>query len=140
MRDERLQKLARVLVDYSIEAGEGDQVLLSGGTAAAPLIREVYGRLLEAGSTPVPQIALPGMRETFFEHAKDIHYEKTPSAVRGLYEEVDAFISIMAPENTRSLANGPCPALCPGSACRACRAPAVWRGPRWPESGCFPEP
>lgn len=105
MRDERLQKLARVLVDYSIEAGEGDQVLLSGGAAAAPLIRGVYVRLLDAGATPIPQIALPGMRETFFEHARDIHYQKTPPAVRGLYEEVDAFVSIMAPENTRSLAN-----------------------------------
>ena len=27
MRDERLEKLARVLVDYSVEAGEGEQVL-----------------------------------------------------------------------------------------------------------------
>jgi len=31
MIDERVGKLARVLVDYSIEAGEGDQVLFSGG-------------------------------------------------------------------------------------------------------------
>jgi len=31
MIDERVGKLARVLVDYSIEAGEGDQALFSGG-------------------------------------------------------------------------------------------------------------
>ena len=40
MRDERLQKLARVLVDYSVEAGEGEQVLVAGGVAAEPLVRE----------------------------------------------------------------------------------------------------
>src|SRR3712207_3705299 len=105
MRDERLEKLARLLVDYSVEAGEGEQVLLAGGAAAEPLIKEVYARLLDVGAIPVPQVALQGLQELFFEHARDIHYEKTPPAVRALYEGVDAVISIMAPHNTRALAN-----------------------------------
>jgi aminopeptidase len=104
VRDERLKKLARLLVDYSVEAGEGEQVLVAGGAAAEPLIKEVYTRLLRAGAIPVPQIALPGIQELFFEHAGDLHYEKTPPVIRSIYEEVDAVISIMAPHNTRALA------------------------------------
>lgn len=104
MRDERLVKLARVLVDYSIGAGEGEQVIVSGGVAAQPLIQEVYARLLDAGAIPIPQVQLPGMQELFFGHAKEIHYEKTPPVVRSIYEGADAFISIMAPQNTRALA------------------------------------
>jgi aminopeptidase len=104
VRDERLKKLARVLVDYSIEAGEGEQVLVAGGVAAEPLIKEVYTRLLGVGAIPIPQVALPGIQELFFEHAKDIHYEKTPPVIRSTYEGVDAVISIMAPHNTRALA------------------------------------
>ncbi len=104
MRDERLEKLARVLVDYSVGAGEREQVVLSGGAGAEPLIKEVYKRLLDVGAFPVPQIALPGMQELFFEHARDLHYEKTPPISRAIYEEADAFISIMAPANTRALA------------------------------------
>ncbi len=104
MRDERLKKLARVLVDYSIAAGEGEQVIVSGGAAAEPLIKEVYARLLDAGAIPIPQISLAGMQELFFGHAKDVHYEKTPPVVRSLYEGADAFISVMAPQNTRALA------------------------------------
>jgi aminopeptidase len=105
MRDERLEKLARVLVDYSIEAGEGEQVLLAGGAPAEPLIKAVYARLLDVGAIPIPQVALQGMQELFFAHAKDIHYEKTPPAVYAVYESADAVISIMAPHNTRALAN-----------------------------------
>ncbi|MGF1471561.1 MAG: aminopeptidase [Rubrobacteraceae bacterium] len=105
MRDGRLGQLARVLVDYSIEAGEGDQVLLSGGSAAEPLIKEAYARLLQVGATPIPLVTLPGMQEVFFENALEVHYEKTPSVTRGIYEGADAFISIMAPTNTRALAN-----------------------------------
>jgi aminopeptidase len=104
MRDERLKKLARVLVDYSIDAGEGEQVLLAGGAAAEPLIKVVYTRLLQVGAFPVPQVALPGMQELFFEHAKEVHYEKTPPAIRSIYEGVDAVITIVAPHNTRALA------------------------------------
>ena len=104
MVDERVGKLARVLVDYSIEAGEGDQVVLSGGLAAEPLIKEVYARLLEVEAIPIPQVSLPGMQELFFGHAREIHYEKTPQVVRSIYEGADAFISIMAPQNTRALA------------------------------------
>ena len=105
MRDERLEKLARLLVDYSVEAREGEQVLLAGGAAAEPLIKEVYARLLEVGAIPVPQVALQGLQELFFEHARDIHYQKTPPAVRAVYEGADAVISVMAPHNTRALAN-----------------------------------
>jgi aminopeptidase len=105
MRDERLEKLARLLVDYSVEAGEGEQVLLAGGAAAEPLVKEVYARLLDVGAIPIPQLALQGLQELFFEHAQDIHYQKTPPAVRAVYEGVDAVISIMAPHNTRALAN-----------------------------------
>src|SRR5215217_6607943 len=93
-----------MLVDYSIEAGEGEQVIISGGAAAGSLIKEVYTRLLDAGAIPIPQVSLAGMQELFFGHVKDVLYEKTPPVVRSIYEGADAFISIMAPQNTRALA------------------------------------
>jgi aminopeptidase len=104
MRDERLKKLARVLVDYSVDAGEGEQVLIAGGAPAEPLIKEIYVRLLDVGAIPIPQVVLPGIQELFFEHAREIHYDKTPPAIRSLYDGADAIISILAPHNTRALA------------------------------------
>lgn len=53
MVEERVGKLARLLVDYSIQAREGDQVLVSGEVGAGPLIRALYARLLQVGATPV---------------------------------------------------------------------------------------
>lgn len=105
MRDERLKKLARVLVDYSVEAREGEQVIINSEASAEPLIKEVYARLLQVGASPVMQVSVPGTQELFFEYAKDIHYEKIPSIRRFTYEEADAQIGIMAPANTRALAN-----------------------------------
>jgi aminopeptidase len=105
VRDERSQKLARVLVEYSIEAGEGDQVLISGGVGAEPLMLALYVRLLQVGAVPVTQVGLPGMQELFFEHARGIHYDEIPSVTRAIYEGTDAQINIQSPSNTRALAN-----------------------------------
>ena len=70
--DERVGKLARLLVAYSIQAGEGDQVLVSGEVGAGPLIWALYARLLQVGATPATQISLPAMQEIFFEHAQEL--------------------------------------------------------------------
>jgi aminopeptidase len=105
MRDERVDKLARVLVDYSVGAGEGDQVVVLGEVGAQPLITSLYARLLEVGAFPVLQVGLPGTQELFFENAQGIHYEKIPSIRRFVSEKADAEIGIKAPSNTRALAN-----------------------------------
>jgi aminopeptidase len=54
---------------------------------------------------PVLQLALPGLQELFFEHARDVHYQEIPSIRRFVAEEADAEIGIKAPSNTRALAN-----------------------------------
>jgi len=105
MIDKRIGKLARVLVDYSIEAGEGDQVLVSGEVGAGPLIKVLYVRLLQVGATPITQVVLPGMQELFFEHAQEIHYDEILGVTRAVAEGVDAQIIIHSPSNTRALAN-----------------------------------
>ena len=104
LRDERLEKLARVLVDYSVEAREGDQVAVFGEVGAEPLIKALYTRLLQVGAVPVLQVQLPGIQELFFEHAVDVHYKTIPTIRRFVAEEADAEIGIKAPSNTRSLA------------------------------------
>ena len=48
MADTRVEKLAQVLVDYSLRIKNGDKVVIQGSTAAAPLIRALYARILQA--------------------------------------------------------------------------------------------
>ena len=105
MIDGRLEKLARVLVDYSVEAREGEQVVVFGEVGAEPLVKAIYARLLQVGAVPVLQLQLPGMQELFFEHAQEVHYEAISSIRRFVAEEADAEIGIKAPSNTRALAN-----------------------------------
>src|SRR5215210_7901443 len=105
MVDERVGKLARLLVEYSIEAGEGDQVLVSGEVGAEPLLLALYARLLGVGAIPVTQSGWREKQEPFFQHARDTRYTQLSPVTRAVYEGTDAQINIQAPSNTRALAN-----------------------------------
>ena len=106
MVDERVGKLARLLVDYSIQAGKGDGVLVSGEVGAGPLIGALSARLLQVGATPVTPDWLAGdAQEIFFQEAQELHYEEIPQITRAIYEGVDAQIGILSPSVRIALAN-----------------------------------
>ena len=50
--DSRIERLARVLVDYSTEVQPGQLVLIESTPLAAPLVLAVARRVLEAGAHP----------------------------------------------------------------------------------------
>jgi aminopeptidase len=71
MTDPRVEKLADVLVNYSVAVQPGDKVLVQGSTLAEPLLRAVYAKVLQAGGHPLMLTLLPGMEELLFRYASD---------------------------------------------------------------------
>ena len=77
MADSRIEKLARVLVEYSARIRKGDRVLIESESAAEPLIRELYEKILKAGGHPHlamnlgGQVSMSGVDTVFFEHATE---------------------------------------------------------------------
>ena len=71
MSDSRLVKLADVLVGFCAEVREGDLVTLESAPIAAPLLKEVYRGVLEAGGHPLPRISLEGATEILLNHGND---------------------------------------------------------------------
>jgi aminopeptidase len=105
MSDARLERLAAVLVDYSVGAKEGQQITIEAPSAAAPLVREVYRRILGAGAYPLPRIGIEGMLEDLMLDGTDDQLDWANPARRDDIESVDGRIVVMAPTNTRSLTN-----------------------------------
>ena len=50
MTDPRVEKLARLLVDYSVELKKGQTVSINGPVVAAPLLVACYRAALRAGA------------------------------------------------------------------------------------------
>ena len=103
MTDPRVDKLADVLVNYSVAVRPGDKVLLQGGVAAAPLLQAVYAQVLQAGGHPLVLATLPGLNELLFRHASDEQLQHLPEPIKAMLSTYDVFISIRGEENTKAL-------------------------------------
>jgi aminopeptidase len=103
VKDPRLERLADIVVHYSLGLGEGDVVLVQGPTLAEPLVVEIVRAATRAGAIPALRLAVEGTDHAFLSRASDeqlgfLH----PSLVEEI-EVADARISVHADWNTRSL-------------------------------------
>jgi aminopeptidase len=103
--DARIEKFARVLIDYSARLGKGDRVLIEATTAAEPLVRALYNRAMEVGAVPQILLDLPDQDEIFFQHANELQLDTVPSFRKLAYDTFDSRIKIHSLLNTRALGN-----------------------------------
>ena len=103
MADPRIERLADVLVSYSLDVKEGELVLIEGSALAAPLIREVYRRVLRVGANPQTRIALEGVAEAKLELGTDAQLDWINPVLPEDVERADARIVVLASANTRAL-------------------------------------
>jgi aminopeptidase len=105
MRDPRIEKLADVLVNYSVAIQPGDKVLIEGGALAEPLLKEVYVKVLQAGGHPLMLAKLPGTDELLYRYGSDEHLQHVPEPLELIIKTYDARIAVMSTQNTRALTN-----------------------------------
>ena len=105
MIDKRLEKLAYILVNHSLELKKDDLFVISGGTIAAPLIKEVYKQAIKAGAHPYIRIGIDGLAETYYKNASDRQLKYMSPIDKFETERIDARLGIISSENTRSLTN-----------------------------------
>ncbi len=105
MKDFRVEKLAEMMVQYSVNIQPGQKVGIRGGAVAQPLLLEIYKQVLLAGGFPYMMTSLSGTQEIFYKYANDDQLSYIHEPVKIVYETYDALISVMADENTRSLSH-----------------------------------
>lgn len=103
MTDNRVQKLARILVDHSARIQPGDRILLEATTAAEPLVQALYETVLERGGHPYPLIELPGEKAALYRLGNEAQLEHTPILRKLAYDEFESRIRIHSVMDTRAL-------------------------------------
>ena len=103
MADIRLQRMAQVLVRYSLDMQEGDRLAILTEPVATPLVHEVVREALRAGGYPELFVALPGVREILLKEGSDEQLSYIPVGRRAIMEEYETMLNILADENTKSL-------------------------------------
>jgi len=104
MQDLRVEKAARVLVDYSTRVKKGDRVIISTQIDASPLALAVYKLCLKRDAYPVVRCSMPGTNYLFFKYASDHQLRRFPKVAMYEMKNTDVFINIFANYNTREMA------------------------------------
>lgn len=105
MTDSRIQKFAKILVEYSTEVKPGDKVAITASTAAEPAVRAVYELVLQRGGYPHVLLDFAGEAESFYAHASEAQLDFVPLFHKMAFEEFDVLIKLRSEINTRALTN-----------------------------------
>ena len=105
MMDKRLEKLATILVRYSLNLKKNDLFVISGSHLAAPLIKEVYHQAIMIGAHPFTHIGIDGLAEIFYNCSSEQQLKYVSPLSKFEIEQIDASLSIISPENTRNMTN-----------------------------------
>jgi aminopeptidase len=103
MRDHRVEKVADILVEYSLKIKDGDKVAINAPYIAEPLILAIYKRCLEKGAHPMIRAQIPHATPIFYSAASDSQLEYIWETDKWLNENLDVSISIISEINTRQL-------------------------------------
>ncbi len=103
MRDERVEKLADLLVNYSVSIKPGDRVAIQAGTPAEPLIKAIYMKVLQAGGHPIILMEPVGTEEVLYKYASDEQLAYVHEPIKHVIENYDVSISIIADANTKAM-------------------------------------
>lgn len=105
MRDLRLDKMAAVIVHYSLEVSKGDQVVMSGELAGLPLMEAIYEQIIRAGGFVKTNLAPAGWDEIFFKYASEHQLKRTCPFALNEVSICNKRIRVIGSSNTRSLSH-----------------------------------
>jgi aminopeptidase len=105
--DQRVQRLATVLVHHSTAVAEGDVVAIEGESAAEPLLLAIYEEVLRAGGHPVVAMAPQGAELAFYSLAGAAQLDFVSPLEEVLTERADVSIRVQARTSPRELSQTP---------------------------------
>ncbi len=103
MRDPRIEKLAALITDYSLDLREGQVYRIDGEEIAIPLAVALYRAALHRGAQPYTKIVPSGLDEIELQHASEEQLSHIPELERLASDRLDAWTSLWGTVNTRSL-------------------------------------
>lgn len=101
--DERTLKLAKLLVDYSLEVKAGENVVISGSTEAQDFIEAIYQEVVLRGANPILKLSLPNLAPFFYKHATKSQLENYPQYIETMVKSAQKYIGIDTEFNSREL-------------------------------------
>lgn len=107
MKDERLEKLAKLLVGYSTEVREGDFVYVRCDEVALPWAKEVVKAAVRAGAHVETVLTSDEIQEIVLKNSSEEQLEKENVLQKAMMEKVDVWLTAWGSRNLKYAASVP---------------------------------
>ncbi len=107
MSDQRLNKLAQLLVHYSAAVKPGDFVVVQGGDISIPWITEVAKEAIKAGAYVETFVDIPEVGEALLKDGNDEQLLHERITQKSYLEKADVWLTAWGEKNTRANSNIP---------------------------------
>ena len=102
MKDPRIERLAELLIDYSLALEPGKMLRIEALDSASPLVLAVQRAAIDRGANPYAYLSVEGLDEILLEEATDGQLSFISDIQWREYEALDAVVTIWGRANTRS--------------------------------------
>jgi aminopeptidase len=119
MPDQRITRLAKVMIHYALEIKPGQMLQIRTHPIAEELTLAAYEEAIKAGANVFIQNAVPGLDEIFYKHASETQLDFISPIRKLVAETFDASLNLWTEHNTRALS-----AIDPARLARASKAGA----------------
>ncbi|MFO7792762.1 MAG: aminopeptidase [Candidatus Saliniplasma sp.] len=103
--DERIEKHAKILVDWSTKVKEGDNVVIRAGEEAKELVIALKKEIAKKGANPITIFSSSEANRAYFKNFEG-EFE-TPEHVLAMMEKTDVLIGISSDPNLRAMGDVP---------------------------------
>jgi len=103
--DERVRRLAEVLVHYSTKVENGEYVMINGDTEAEQLLKELYRLVLKNGAYPIMKIGFDWQSFIYYNTSSEEQLKHFPEIAFDELKRANVIINVSAGRNTRQLTN-----------------------------------
>ncbi|MFX1480353.1 MAG: aminopeptidase [Promethearchaeota archaeon] len=101
MINEFYEKLAKIVVHYSLEVEKGHRVLIAGGCTAKEYFQALYTEVIKTGAHPTLFVVLEGIQEILYKYGSDEQLQYVDNVIKQTYTEFDRMINIQSDYNTQ---------------------------------------
>jgi aminopeptidase len=99
------EKYAKLLVNHSLELKKADKLLIISTYLAEDLLKEICREALLVGAHPELRININGIDKIFYDTASDEQLRYVSPAIKYVFENYEAILTVLAPFNLKELQN-----------------------------------
>ncbi|MFX1234017.1 MAG: aminopeptidase [Promethearchaeota archaeon] len=97
------EKLANIVVNYSLEVKKGHRVAITGPAFAKELFQALYAETIKSGAHPLAIPQIEGLNELLFQLASEEQLGYVDDAIKHIMSNFNSYIQIRADYNTQKL-------------------------------------